>query len=85
LILEHEALDLVVVDSHGNDDGAESVIAGGEAAADFLGSAVEAADGEECVYTCANQEGEKPAESNQQEAADFFGVFARWQVAGAGR
>jgi hypothetical protein len=54
LILEQEALDLVVVDSHGNDDGAESVIAGGEAAANFLRSSVEAANGEECVDTGAD-------------------------------
>jgi hypothetical protein len=54
LILEQEAFELVVVDPHGNDDGAEDVIASGEAAAHFLGGAIKAANGEERVDTGAD-------------------------------
>ena len=48
-ILEQESFELVVIDAHGNGDGAEDVITSGETAADFLGDAVEAANGEESV------------------------------------
>jgi hypothetical protein len=43
LILQQEALDLVVIDADGNDDGAEGAITGGEAAAHFLSGPVEVA------------------------------------------
>ena len=46
LILEQEAFELVVIDAHGNDDGAEGAITSGKAAANFLGGAVEAANGD---------------------------------------
>jgi hypothetical protein len=49
LILEQEALDLVVVDTDGNYDGAESAIVSGEAAAHFLGGTVKVAKGEKRV------------------------------------
>lgn len=41
LILQQEALDLIVIDANGNDDGAESAIVSGEAAAHFLRGAIE--------------------------------------------
>jgi hypothetical protein len=53
-VLEQEALELVIVDAHGNDDGGEGVIASGEAATHFLGDAFEAADGEKSVSACAD-------------------------------
>ena len=49
---------------------------GGEAAADFLGGAVQAANGDESVRACADEQNEKPTEGEQQETADFFGVLA---------
>ena len=49
LILEQEALDLVVVDTDGNYDGAESAIVSGEAAAHFLRVSVEVAKGEKSI------------------------------------
>ena len=54
-VLEQEALELVIVDAHGNDDGGQGVIAGGEAATHFLGDAFEAADGEKSVGAGADQ------------------------------
>jgi len=64
LILKQVALDLVVVDADGDDDGAESAIVGGEAAADFLRGTVEAANGEQSVCASTDQEGEKPAKGD---------------------
>jgi hypothetical protein len=49
LILEQEAFELVVVDTDGNDDRAEGVIASGKTAAHLLGGAIEAANGEKSV------------------------------------
>lgn len=56
LILEQKTLDLVVVDADGNDQDGQGVIARGEAAAHFLGGAVEAADGEKGIDAGADQE-----------------------------
>jgi hypothetical protein len=85
LILEQEAFELVVVNADGNDDGTENVIASGETVAHFLGGALEAANGKESVRSGADQQDEEPAEGEQQEAANFFRVFARLRVGGAGR
>ena len=49
LILEQEALDLIVVDTDGNYNGAESAIVSGESAAHFLRGLVELAEGEKSV------------------------------------
>lgn len=83
LLLEQKAFELVVIDTDGNDDSADGAIVGGETAADFLGGAVEPANGEESVRAGADEEGEEPTESDKQQAADFFGVFVRLQVGGA--
>ena len=74
LILEQESLDLVVIDADGNDDGAKGAIVGCEVAADFLGGAVQAANGEEGVDAGADQECEKPAEGDEKEAAQLSGM-----------
>jgi hypothetical protein len=74
LVLQQEALDLVVIHANGNDDGAEGTVVSGEAAADFLGGAVEAANGEEGVDASSDQESEKPAEGDNKEAAELFGM-----------
>ena len=84
LILEQEAFELVVIDPDGNDDRTENVIAGTETAAHCPGGAFEAANGEKSVRSGANQKGEKPAEGEQEEAANFFRVFARLQVGCSG-
>jgi hypothetical protein len=44
LVLQQEALELIVVDADGDNDGRESVIVGRETAGDYLRSAVEAAN-----------------------------------------
>jgi hypothetical protein len=49
LILEQEALDLVVVDTDGNYDSAESAIVSGETATHFLRSLVEVAKGDKGI------------------------------------
>jgi hypothetical protein len=54
LVLEQEAFDLIVIDAHGDDDGAEGTIVSSEAAADFLGGPFEAANGEEGVDASAD-------------------------------
>lgn len=74
LILEEVALDLIVVDADGNDDDGKGVIAGDEAAADFLGGVAQAVDGEEGVGASDDEKGEEPGEGDGEEAADFFGV-----------
>jgi hypothetical protein len=65
---------LVVIHANGNDDGAEGTVVSREAAADFLGGAVEAANGEEGVDASSDQESEKPAERDNKEAAELFGM-----------
>jgi hypothetical protein len=82
LILEEVALDLIVVDADGNDDDGEGVIAGDEAATDFLGGSTEAVDGEEGVGARDDEEGEEPGEGDGEEAADFFGVGDGLRVVG---
>ena len=83
MILEQETFELVVVDADGNHDSTEGTIMGGETLADFLGGAIEATDGEERIGAGADQEDEKPAESDEQKATDFFGVSTRFRVESA--
>jgi hypothetical protein len=74
LLLEQVALDLVVVDANGNNDGAEDVIASGEEVADFPGGDVEAANREKSVDASTDQKCEKPGEGDDKEAAELFGM-----------
>jgi len=80
LLLEQVALELVVVDANGHNDGAEDVIASGEEAADSPGGDVEAANREKSVDAGADQESEKPAEGDNKEAAELFGMPLRFGI-----
>ena len=62
LILKQEALDLIVIDSHRNDDGAECAIVSGETLAEFLRGAVEISKGKESVDARTDEKSEKPGE-----------------------
>ena len=84
MILEEVAFELVIVNADGNDDDGEGVIAGDEAAADFLGGLTEAVDGEESVGASGDEESQQPGEGDCQEAADFFGVGGGLGVVGGG-
>jgi hypothetical protein len=85
LILQQKALDLVVIDADGNDDDGERVIASGEAAAYFLGGTVQAANGEKSIDASDDQESEKPAEGNEEETAELFGMPLGFRVGFARR
>lgn len=85
MLLEQVALELVVVDANGNNDGAEDVIASGEEAADSPGGDVEAANREKSVDAGADQESEKPAEGDDKEAAELFAMPLGFGIVRASR